>query len=49
MKPNSLEVKAAIQISKPVNEVFEAIVDPLQHGRLGQLPCLPQSLAGIWH
>ena len=30
MKTNSLEVKAAIQISKPVNEVFEAIVNPLQ-------------------
>ena len=30
MKTNTLEVKAAIQISKPVNEVFEAIVDPLQ-------------------
>jgi uncharacterized protein YndB with AHSA1/START domain len=23
-----LEIKAAIQIQKPVNEVFEAIVDP---------------------
>jgi uncharacterized protein YndB with AHSA1/START domain len=30
MKTNTLEVKAAIQISKPVNEVFEAIVDPAQ-------------------
>jgi len=30
MKTNTLEVKAAIQISKPVNEVFEAIFDPLQ-------------------
>ena len=30
MKTNTLEVKAAIQISKPVNEVFEAIVNPLQ-------------------
>jgi uncharacterized protein YndB with AHSA1/START domain len=30
MKTNTLEVKAAIQISKPVNEVFEAIVDPVQ-------------------
>ena len=30
MKTNSLEVKAALQISKPVNEVFEAIVDPVQ-------------------
>jgi len=29
MKYNTLEVKAAIQISKPVNEVFEAIVDPV--------------------
>jgi uncharacterized protein YndB with AHSA1/START domain len=28
MKTKTLEVKAAIQISKPVNEVFEAIVDP---------------------
>lgn len=30
MKSNTLEVKAAIQIAKPVNEVFEAIVDPAQ-------------------
>jgi uncharacterized protein YndB with AHSA1/START domain len=30
MKPNSLEVKAAIQIAKPVSDVFEAIVDPAQ-------------------
>jgi len=30
MKTKTLEVKAAIQISKPVNEVFEAIVDPVQ-------------------
>jgi uncharacterized protein YndB with AHSA1/START domain len=30
MKTNSLEVKAALQISKPVNEVFEAIVDPVK-------------------
>jgi uncharacterized protein YndB with AHSA1/START domain len=30
MKNNSLEIKAALQMSKPVNEVFEAIVDPLQ-------------------
>ena len=30
MKTKTLEVKAAIQISKPDNEVFEAIVDPLQ-------------------
>ena len=28
MEPETLEVKAAIQIVKPVNEVFEAIVDP---------------------
>jgi len=28
MKNKTLEAKAAIQISKPVNEVFEAIVDP---------------------
>jgi len=28
MKLKTLEVKAAIQISKPANEVFEAIVDP---------------------
>lgn len=30
MKVDTLEVKAAIQVSKPVNEVFEAIVDPQQ-------------------
>ena len=30
MKTKTLAVKAAIQISKPVNEVFEAIVDPAQ-------------------
>ena len=30
MKTNSLEVKAALQISKPVNEVFEAIIDPVK-------------------
>jgi uncharacterized protein YndB with AHSA1/START domain len=30
MKTETLAVKAAIQISKPVNEVFEAIVDPGQ-------------------
>lgn len=30
MKTKTLEVKAAIQISKPVNEVFEAIVDPVK-------------------
>ena len=28
MKPQILEIKAGIQIQKPVNEVFEAIVDP---------------------
>jgi uncharacterized protein YndB with AHSA1/START domain len=28
MKSQTLEVKAAIQISKPADEVFEAIVDP---------------------
>jgi uncharacterized protein YndB with AHSA1/START domain len=27
MKPVTLEIKAALQISKPVSEVFEAIVD----------------------
>jgi uncharacterized protein YndB with AHSA1/START domain len=30
MKDQSLEIKTAIQILKPVNEVFEAIVDPVQ-------------------
>jgi len=30
MKNQTLEVKAAIQISKPVGEVFEAIVDPVK-------------------
>jgi uncharacterized protein YndB with AHSA1/START domain len=30
MNTKTLEVRAAIQISKPVNEVFEAIVDPAQ-------------------
>jgi uncharacterized protein YndB with AHSA1/START domain len=30
MRTDTLEVKAAIQVSKPVNEVFEAIVDPQQ-------------------
>jgi uncharacterized protein YndB with AHSA1/START domain len=30
MKTKTLAVKAAIQVSKPVNEVFEAIVDPAQ-------------------
>lgn len=28
MKPITLEIKAGIQIQKPVGEVFEAIVDP---------------------
>jgi len=28
MKNQALEIKAALQILKPVNEVFEAIVDP---------------------
>ena len=30
MKNKSLDIKAAIQILKPVNEVFEAIVDPVK-------------------
>ena len=30
MKDQSLEIKMAIQILKPVNEVFEAIVDPIK-------------------
>jgi uncharacterized protein YndB with AHSA1/START domain len=30
MKNQSLEIKAALQILKPVNEVFEAIVDPIK-------------------
>ena len=30
MEDQSLEIKTAIQILKPVNEVFEAIVDPVQ-------------------
>lgn len=30
MKDQTLEIKTAIQILKPVNEVFEAIVDPVQ-------------------
>ena len=30
MKDQSLEINTAIQILKPVNEVFEAIVDPVQ-------------------
>jgi uncharacterized protein YndB with AHSA1/START domain len=29
MKDQSLEIKTAIQILKPVSEVFEAIVDPI--------------------
>lgn len=28
MQTETLEIKAALQISKPVNKVFEAIVDP---------------------
>ena len=28
MKPETLEIKVAMQISKPINEVFEAIVNP---------------------
>mgnify|MGYP001545023328 CR=1 FL=1 len=28
MKPEKLEIKTALQIQKPVDEVFEAIVDP---------------------
>lgn len=28
MKPETLEIKAGIQIQKPIHEVFEAIVDP---------------------
>lgn len=28
MKPETLEIKTSIQIQKPVQEVFEAIVDP---------------------
>lgn len=28
MKPDVLEINVAIQISKPINEVFEAIVNP---------------------
>jgi uncharacterized protein YndB with AHSA1/START domain len=28
MKTDELEIKVAMQISKPINEVFEAIVDP---------------------
>ena len=30
MKDQSLEIKAALQIQKPVGEVFEAIVDPVK-------------------
>jgi uncharacterized protein YndB with AHSA1/START domain len=30
MEKQTLEIKTALQISKPVNEVFEAIVDPLK-------------------
>jgi uncharacterized protein YndB with AHSA1/START domain len=30
MKNQSLEIKTALQILKPVNEVFEAIVDPIK-------------------
>jgi len=30
MKNQTLEIKAALQILKPVNEVFEAIVDPIK-------------------
>jgi uncharacterized protein YndB with AHSA1/START domain len=30
VKVNNLEIKAAIQILKPANEVFEAIVDPIK-------------------
>jgi uncharacterized protein YndB with AHSA1/START domain len=30
MKDQSLEIKTAIQILKPVNEVFEPIVDPIK-------------------
>jgi len=30
MKDQILEIKAALQISKPANEVFEAIVDPVK-------------------
>ena len=28
MTPAILEIKAAIQIQKPIHEVFEAIIDP---------------------
>jgi uncharacterized protein YndB with AHSA1/START domain len=30
MKNQTLEIKVALQILKPVNEVFEAIIDPTQ-------------------
>lgn len=30
MKTQSLEIKTALQIQKPVNDVFEAIVDPIK-------------------
>ena len=30
MKDQSLEIKTALQILKPVNDVFEAIVDPIK-------------------
>ena len=30
MKYETLEIRAALQILKPVNEVFEAIIDPLK-------------------
>ena len=30
MRPDNLEIKAALQVSKPVYEVFEAIVDPVK-------------------
>lgn len=30
MKYQTLEIKAALQILKPINDVFEAIIDPLK-------------------
>jgi uncharacterized protein YndB with AHSA1/START domain len=30
MNTQTLEIKAALQISKPVNEVFDAIIDPVK-------------------
>ena len=30
MKNQTLEIKAALQILKPINDVFEAIIDPLK-------------------